>query len=372
MKGDIPGLLLYLVTEFVNYIFVYAVIFQMQISKSRVKWFMCVTVILILHFAVMFAGREPSGNISIFIMVLLPLLLVEHHWYKKLLLYPVVVLGSSAIAVSFSFILSVALKIPETVVIDSVGLTALCQGILSIALILCYVYRKLRKCEAIQIQLGWRQYILFYITVICVFLMLAPLRAIMRECVSVENVNRCGVAISVACIVFIVLVLWQGIAAYTEMQLRERNRINEEYMEMQTNYFHRSMMQDEKMRRFKHDMNGHIKAMMAYCEGKETKELKDYLENIIEESAIYDIESYTKNRGVDAVISDLMRRANDKNIHVDIKGILPEKVKITTYDLCTIFSNLLKNAIEACEKIVTASERAVVMVIESYDNMLYI
>ena len=43
-------------------------------------------------------------------------------------------------------------------------------------------------------------------------------------------------------------------------------------------------------------------------------------------------------------------KAESKNIKVQFKGRVSDNVAIDMFDMCTIISNLLNNAIEACEK----------------------
>ena len=53
---------------------------------------------------------------------------------------------------------------------------------------------------------------------------------------------------------------------------------------------------------------------------------------------------------VNAVLSKADTEAREKQIEMTITGHLPAKCNISVYHLCTIFSNLLNNAIEATEQ----------------------
>ena len=53
---------------------------------------------------------------------------------------------------------------------------------------------------------------------------------------------------------------------------------------------------------------------------------------------------------MDAVIAPFVMEAESKNIKVQFKGRVSDNVAIDMFDMCTIISNLLNNAIEACEK----------------------
>lgn len=59
------------------------------------------------------------------------------------------------------------------------------------------------------------------------------------------------------------------------------------------------------------------------------------------------------------------------NIEFDIKGNIAETDTEQSYDLCTIVSNLLKNAIEACKKIPIEEKREIQLIITSMDQRIY-
>ena len=211
-----------------------------------------------------------------------------------------------------------------------------------------------------------------YIGIICTYLMISALQVISKGNISKDVINICGLAISIACIVFIFLILWQGIVVYREIQYKERCEMNEKYLELQAEHFQQLMAQDEKMRKFRHDMNSHMNMLKYYCESKQYEVLTDYLSNMTQESAVYDVTVYTRNSSVDAVIAPLALIAQEKNIEMEWKGILPEQTKVALYDLCTIVSNLLKNAIEACEEIAEEKEKKIEIRVGSYNNQIYL
>ena len=59
----------------------------------------------------------------------------------------------------------------------------------------------------------------------------------------------------------------------------------------------------------------------------------------------------TGNDLVNAIVSDTLS-SSVKQIEFEMKGLLPEDLHLSEYDLCTLFSNLFSNAKEACEKLV--------------------
>ena len=61
-----------------------------------------------------------------------------------------------------------------------------------------------------------------------------------------------------------------------------------------------------------------------------------------------------------------------KEIQFEIQGNIPEGVKVSSYDLCTVISNLLRNAIESCEKIEDVSNRIIKIKMNTYQSFIFI
>lgn len=372
MREDIIYLTLYLVTEMLNYLLAYRVIFQVEITRDKRRWAVGIICVVLVHSILMFLYNEDmSEAMSAITMIILPICILEKREKKNFIVYPFIVMGTTNIIVSFTFLCAIMLKVTETMILQNLLLMVFIQCVPIIMMLTLVGYRKYRRQTLIQVQLGRQQYVLFYIGIICTYLMTGSLQLLSKGNVSDKLINLCGLAISIACIAFVFLILWQGIVVYREIQYKERCEMNEKYLELQAEHFQQLMAQDQKMRKFRHDMKSHMNMLNYYCENEGYQDLKEYLEKITNESAIYDVAVYTRNQSVDAVIAPLAQLAQEKNIHMEWKGILPEKIDVALYDLCTILSNLLKNAIEACEKIPQENERRIITKVGSYNSHIY-
>ncbi|MFA9396834.1 MAG: sensor histidine kinase [Clostridiaceae bacterium] len=366
-------MIVYLFTEFFNYTLAYVVIFHAILSRSKQKWLLSIGTILIFHIFLLYhVGREATSAVSLLTMLVIPAFLLDFRERKYFLLYPYVVIGTSVVGVSMSFLLATMLGIPEHIIAEGNWYTIFCQCVQGIVLILLAGYRKLKKKDSFQVNLDRKQYMLFYIVVICLFLMLAPIQKLTEEYNSIGYINLIGLSVSVACIVLVVITIWQGIVVNREIQLKERNKENEKYIELQKEYYTHLMEHDAKMRCFRHDMKAHMIVLKAHCQNGDYKELEDYLNCVIEESAIFTVESYTGNKDVDAIIRNLIENAKVHQIKFEIIGNLPDKTRVSDYDLCTILSNLIKNAIEACEKIEEISKRNIKISLGTYNQQIFI
>lgn len=201
--------------------------------------------------------------------------------------------------------------------------------------------------------------------------MLAPLQSISETERAYLEINNIGLASSIACITLVMVTIWQAIISTREYFLQERNILNEKYIELQKEYYDQLIEQDENMRRFRHDINSHIQVMKALCEDGNNHRVVGYLDSIINESSIHEVKRYTGNSAVDAVIRKMLSDTGEDYINVTIHGILPAKIKIQEYDLCTVISNLFKNAIEACQKINNAEDRHINLELGAYNSHFY-
>ncbi len=55
-----------------------------------------------------------------------------------------------------------------------------------------------------------------------------------------------------------------------------------------------------------------------------------------------------------------------------VEGALPKQYKVEEYDLCILISNLLTNALEACERMPAGKARYIQIKAGSYQDKLYI
>jgi len=108
----------------------------------------------------------------------------------------------------------------------------------------------------------------------------------------------------------------------------------------------------KEIRSLKHDMQAHLIVLQYYLEEGKYEKAKEYLK---------EMQSYQEKRKrpqidvgnniVNAVIMERWRQS-EADIQVVCFGEIPKEEATSEYDLCTIFSNLFSNAVEACEKLV--------------------
>ncbi len=104
----------------------------------------------------------------------------------------------------------------------------------------------------------------------------------------------------------------------------------------------------QQMRTMRHDYKNHLQVMKAYLELGEYDKLSAYISHLNQEVTDIDKVIKTGNVMLDAILNSKIAIAQNKNIEVNTKVLLPPAFSVSDYDLCTILGNLLDNAIEAC------------------------
>lgn len=126
----------------------------------------------------------------------------------------------------------------------------------------------------------------------------------------------------------------------------------------------------QEVRRIKHDMKSHISSLEHYLKNQKYADARNYL-NRMKDAGIYEVQviNLVGNEMADAVISHAM--GGHKGIRIQCEGVLPANTGISDYDLCTIFSNVVSNAAEACERL-EKSEKLIEMKLGCYQGNIVI
>ena len=127
----------------------------------------------------------------------------------------------------------------------------------------------------------------------------------------------------------------------------------------------------EEIRKVKHDMYAHLMVVHHYLNSQEYGKAKDYLSKLMSVSIFQ--QSSSVDVGNDLVNTLLVQRvgASKEEIILSTSGLLPEVMWIDDMDLCILFSNLISNSVEACEKL-AYKEKIINLTIEDKPKQLSI
>jgi sensor histidine kinase YesM len=130
---------------------------------------------------------------------------------------------------------------------------------------------------------------------------------------------------------------------------KEKESMNSRYLSMQEKHYHYLENREEETKRFRHDIRSHLYMMEEFLKEEKIEDAKKYLRNMFDIVDASPNHISIGNPIVDAVLNQYISMCGERNIYIEIKGHMPIDCEIPAFDLCTIFSNLLQNAVEAAE-----------------------
>lgn len=131
---------------------------------------------------------------------------------------------------------------------------------------------------------------------------------------------------------------------------KEKEALMEKYLNEQTEHYEYLELRERETKRFRHDIRSHLYVLRSLYEKQEYEEFDKYLEKIEGRIEAFGNKISVNNSIVDAVLNKHLLEAEQKHIHLEVAGHFPTKCSVSAFDLCTIVSNLLSNAIEAAHR----------------------
>lgn len=144
----------------------------------------------------------------------------------------------------------------------------------------------------------------------------------------------------------------------------------EKHLSLQSKYYQELLEKEDGMRSFRHDVNKHMYALDALCKEGDLDSVQNYVADLIQKVQEYE-SIRTGNHITDcffnAAIQELKKNGD---IHYEVVGRFPNKMRVSNSDLCVLFANAVENAKEALEKV--KGERKLELVIRNYQEKVYI
>ena len=118
----------------------------------------------------------------------------------------------------------------------------------------------------------------------------------------------------------------------------------------QKNYYEAMLAKEEDTRRFRHDVLNHLIALGELAKQGEMKPVADYVEEIQGDIVKIQQKCYSiGNTIIDAFLNYYVQML-EEDVEVSVTGCLTQEIAISDVELCTIFSNLIKNSVEELKK----------------------
>lgn len=150
--------------------------------------------------------------------------------------------------------------------------------------------------------------------------------------------------LGIAIVVIIILHISQQ-KEYYRLQADLENLYNQQ----QKAYFSLLLEKQEETKRFRHDILNHLLCIQEYIKKEHYSDAESYLNSVLNEiKTIREMQYDVGNEVVNVLLNYYLLPIREQ-CDVSIEGYLGKLEKISQMDLCTIVSNLLKNAVEAVD-----------------------
>ena len=125
-----------------------------------------------------------------------------------------------------------------------------------------------------------------------------------------------------------------------------------EMEKMQYEYYENLTESINSLRKYRHDLNNILQTLMMIINNPETLENgRELLEQLCERYDETQLPYYCSNPVINAVILAKTATAEEKGITVDLSVDLENTQMFENIDLCSIFANMLDNALEAASEV---------------------
>lgn len=181
-----------------------------------------------------------------------------------------------------------------------------------------------------------------------------------------------ALSVSISGILFIVISVGLVIMNDSKNHYKDLLEMNNKLIEQQKAYYQTLIEKEQYTKRFRHDINNHIICLEHLCEQEKYKELSDYIHDMQKYMDSLKIRIQTGNEIVNIIVNDLYNKNMENNIKIKWRGVLPQNTKISSMDLCTIFSNLFTNAMEAVKKLDENTEKMIDVQIKYHQENIVI
>ncbi len=348
------GAVMYHIIELANYYLTYKVLLNIKFTGKKMPYLWVVGMSCIAQILVYSQMGFVWGcviNTSLLSGFIGAMILAISKKRIVILLYPIAFFICSFMNTVGSCVVAVMTGKSQYEVSLSVPLTCLSECTAIGVLLIYNRFRKQKKRDEIHFSVS--QYILLYIGIVCLMVLLAfsqELFASRKEYWErIKELAMLAIVLLATC--FGVLSISLQRTWRKSFQYKAEKEKYELFLTQQESHIRMLIVEDEKRRKLRHDMNAHMLALDTMIEKEDWTELRRYFEQMKKSLGERNVENYTKISAVDAVIGELHHKAMEKQIAWLWEGDMVWKEQITVFELCTLFSNLLSNAIEAADAV---------------------
>lgn len=151
-----------------------------------------------------------------------------------------------------------------------------------------------------------------------------------------------GGGLAICILIFFLIYYFNSTQKY-QMQ----NKIAEEFALQQKEYFLQLLEKERETKKFRHDITNHLLELQNMCENQQYTDTELYINRLLDNIITISHKKYNVGNEIINTMLNYYFSQLTQPYDIRVEGYISDKISITQTDLCTIVSNLIKNAIEA-------------------------
>ncbi|MCG2730125.1 MAG: GHKL domain-containing protein, partial [Acetobacterium sp.] len=135
--------------------------------------------------------------------------------------------------------------------------------------------------------------------------------------------------------------------------LAKSNELIKQQLIYQSEYYIKFGECIEETHKAEHDLRQHLYTVMGLIQQKNNENIEKYITDLLgTQLSISDI-LYCSNHAVNAILGYYANACKQENIDFLISTKVPDDLQIDETDLCVVFGNVLENAVDACNNMIS-------------------
>ena len=328
--------------EFIKLFLVTVIFFNIKQSKKIYSYFIISMLFLMLG-SVLFETYDFSLIYGILSIILL---FINSHEKNRIGFVVLSYIGISLVDMFFSIICITVFHINDQKLIQKdlidIGINSFS---LIIIIIICFIF--FRKKTNINYKIIKKYLPIYTIGGLSLSLYLTSIQFMgLGEEIKVYK-SGLVIGLSLSSLMLIILCVSLILNSNENEHLKKIDTINQHLLDTQNQYYTMLLEKEDETKAFRHDIRKHLFCLNDLYMQNNFDELGQYLKDLTD--IVQDLSPIvqTGNNLINAILNDIIRKHT--NVQICWTGMIPNMLHISSLDLCTIFYNLLLNAVEALD-----------------------
>ena len=224
-------------------------------------------------------------------------------------------------------------------------------NLMLLVLVLIVTKRKWYRTAAMEFCNFSKKKRLFILGVFIAADAMAAVGSIVRDMIGGEGATAFFCIIMIFMLIGVIgSIAWLLAVSHESAQYKEQSRLKEEIIHSQKMYYQAMLEKEQTLRAFRHDIGNQLGVLSILCDKGDDAELKRQLDHLVEDfhgTGMHHVS--VGDEVIDAILNVEFEKATKLGIRFQVNGSVENTGEFDPYDLCAVFSNSVRNAIEACE-----------------------